>query len=793
METVEKGAVAGTQRAAVELPKATLDFFGGDEIRARVFYEKYALRDSSGSTVEKTPPQMWERIAKEIASTEEDPEKRKLWTERFLWLLGEFRFIPGGRVMFGAGQPRKSTLLNCYVIPIKDDSIEAIFEWCKEAARTYSYGGGVGTDISILRPRGAKVNNSAVHSTGSTSFMNLFSETTHTIGQHGRRGALMLTISVEHPDIIDFINIKKDMHSVRYANISVRITDEFMRAVEEDEEFALRFNSTVTGSIERKVKARKIWNELVSSARDWAEPGIIFWDAVKRYSPSEYNGMEVIGTNPCSEQPLQAYGACDLGNINLSAFVESAFSKSARLDWNNLENAVRYSVRFLDNVLDYNNEKHPLKEQSDASRKSRRIGVGVTGLADMLIKLGIKYDSDEAIAFIDALFERVKSIAYAASTEIAKEKGPFPLFDKEKHLSMQFVKELSPEVRERIAASGLRNVAILTIPPVGSGSVLAGTSSGVEPVFAFSYTRRSESLSQEYFKVYHPLVIEYMKIMGIEQGTDQKLPEYFIPAHKIRPEFRVKMQGAIQKHIDSAISSTVNLARDTTADEVGSIYMQAWKAGCKGITVYREGSREGILITDDEQEKAKKSGVQQAAMALKSWERPRLLAGQTIRLNMPNGALYVTANFDNGTAREVFITLGKIGSDERSYCDAIGRLISKYLQIGGDVREAITTLKGIKANSSIVWDRGVKLYSIPDAVAKALEIMTGISKPLVAGSLSEAQESASLVHGQQLPIGADAAAGVGIEVEVCVSCGERGVIHENGCYTCRLCGYTKCD
>lgn len=785
MEIVEREIETGAKAGVLDIPKATLDFFEGDEIRARVFYEKYALKDAKGNIVEVTPSQMWERIAKEMASVESTDEKRRQWTERFLWLLGEFRFLPGGRIMFGAGQPRKVTLLNCYVIPVKDDSIEGIFEWCKEAARTYSYGGGVGTDISVLRPKGAKVNNSAVYSTGSISFMNLFSETTHTIGQHGRRGALMITISVDHPDIMEFINIKKDRHSVRYANISVRITDEFMRAVEADSDFTLRYSNGVVGTIEKKVKAKKVWDALVDSARDWAEPGIIFWDTMKRYSPSEYNGMDIIGTNPCSEQPLQAYGACDLGNINLSAFVEDAFTDKAHIDWEGMEKAVRYSVRFLDNVLDYNSEKHPLREQSEASGKSRRIGVGVTGLGDMFVKLRIKYDSEEAIAFADALFDRMKETAYDESTEIAKEKGPFPLFEREKHLSMQFVRELNAALQEKIKANGLRNVAILTIPPVGSGSVLAGTSSGIEPIFAFSYTRRSESLSQEYFKVYHPLVLEYAKAMKMESGNPA-LPEYFVPAHKIKPEFRVKMQGTIQRHIDSAISSTVNLAREATAGDVGKIYMQAWKAGCKGITVYREGSREGILITEEEQ---KKREVSVAELALKSWERPRLMAGQTIKLNLPTGALYVTANFDNGTAREVFVTLGKTGSEERSYCDAIGRLISKYLQIGGDIKEAITTIKGIKANSSIVWDRGVKLYSIPDAVAKALEIMIGVSKPLVAGSLSEGQGNTPLVHGQQLPIsGPDEGA-----AEVCINCGEHGVIHENGCYTCRLCGYTKCE
>lgn len=779
----------------IELPKETLDFFGGDEIRARVFYEKYALKDHNGKTVEKVPTELWDRVAREIASVETTDVKRTEWTDKFKWLLGEFRFLPGGRIMFGAGQQRKNTLLNCYVIPIREDSIEAIFDWCKEAARTYSYGGGVGTDISILRPKGAPVNNSAVYSTGSTSFMNIFSETTHTIGQSGRRGALMITISVDHPDIMNFINIKKDMRNVRYANISVRMTDEFMKAVEEDKDFTLRYDNKVVGRYERKVRARDVWNELVASARDWAEPGLIFWDQVKRYSPSEYNGMEVISTNPCSEQPLQGYGACDLGNINLSAFVLDGFTDRARLDWMNLEKAVRYATRFLDDVLDYNDSKHPLKQQSEAAKTSRRIGVGVTGLGDMFIKLKIKYDSDKALAFVDDLFNKIKHTAYDESIEIAKEKGSFPLFDKEKHLTMPFIKTLAPETRQKIYNFGLRNVAILTIPPVGSGSVLAGTSSGVEPVFAFSYTRRSESLSQSLFKVYHPLVMEYMKIANLK---DDELPEFFVPAHKIQPEFRVKMQGVIQRHIDSAISSTVNLPRETTVQQVEQIYMQAWKAGCKGITVYREGSREGILITDEQANANKESEQKKTAQTLpaqqimEEWERPHMMSGQTIKIRTQQGPLYVTANFDNDKIREVFVNLGKTGSEEKSYCEAIGRLVSKYLQVGGDVKEVIDCMKGIRSNSSISWDNGMKIYSIPDSIAKALEIVSGLTTPMYAASLAAkaADGSPIQVAGQQMAITKEAGEA---KAETCISCGEKGVVHENGCYTCRICGYTKCD
>ncbi|BCS91374.1 MAG: vitamin B12-dependent ribonucleoside-diphosphate reductase [Candidatus Micrarchaeota archaeon] len=780
-----------------DLPEETLSFFNGDEIRARVFYEKYAKRDRNNNILEKTPIEMWHRIAKAIASAEPDAQRRAEWEQKFYWLLEDFKFVPGGRIMFGAGlEDRKVTLLNCYVIPIKEDSIEGIFDWCKEAARTYSYGGGCGVDISILRPKGSPVHNAALTSTGAVSFMNLFSETTGVIGQQGRRGALMITIDVSHPDIFDFITVKRNLNQVRYANISVKVTDEFMKAVEEDKEFTLRFENEIVGRIERKIRARELWNELVKSARDWAEPGLIFWDTMKRYSPSEYNGMNIITTNPCSEQPLQPYGACDLGNINLSYFVKNPFEDNAEFDWDLLDKVVEYGVRFLDDVLEYNMDKHPLKEQTEAARKARRIGLGVTGLADMLAKLRIKYDTQEAIAFVDKLFDRIKTRAYLASIELAKEKGSFELFDAEKHLSMPFVKErLNDEVKEGIRRYGLRNVAVLTIPPVGSGAVLSGTSSGIEPIFAFSYTRRSESLSKEFFKVYHPLVKQYMEKFGIDD--ESKLPDYFIEAHKINPEFRVLMQATIQKHIDAAISSTVNLPETATVEDVAKIYMLAWKYGCKGITVYREGSREGVLITEEQakkKEQENKKEQEPAKIQKKSfnWERPKMLIGITVKEKVQQGTLYVTANFDrDGNIVEVFIDIGKAGSEEKSYAEALGRVISKYLQEGGDIKEIIRSLKGIRSNY-VMWNEGNKIYSIPDAVAKALEEIISIraaNKINTDVELKSPNRTLEIEVADNQKSNEDDLPGLA----VCPECHNKTLVRENGCYICKTCGYTKCE
>ena len=751
-------------KGEVKLPTETLAAFGGDELRARVFYEKYALRDSQGRQVEKVPDDLWRRVAKELALPEPDEERKKEWTSKFYWLLQDYRFVPGGRILFGAGQSRKSTLLNCYFFKIREDSIEAIFDWCKEAARTYSFGGGVGTDISVLRPKGAPVNNSAIYSSGSVSFMELLSTTTGTIGQAGRRGALMITIRVDHPDVMDFIGVKKDLKRVNYANISVKISDEFMKAVEADGDFTLRFKNEKV-EVSRVVRAKDVWSSLIKGAWQSAEPGVLFWDSIKRESTTEYNGMEVQGVNPCSEQTLESYGCCCLGSVNLSAFVKEPFTERASIDWDSLTRATQYGVRFLDNVLDYNAERHPLQQQKEASLWSRRIGVGITGLGDMLIKLGLKYDEDSTIGFVDHLFERIKNVIYEYSSDLAKEKGSFPAFDAEKHLAQPFVSRMDDKVKEKIRAQGLRNAAITTIPPVGSGSILAGTSSGVEPVFALFYTRRSKSLSEGEFKVFHPLVKEYLAATGARD--ERQLPNYFVTSHQIRPEMRVKMQATIQKHIDTAISSTVNLPEEITPEEVEKVYLLAWRTGCKGITVYREGSREGILETEKVSKKA------EAPKA--PFERPRMMEGRTLKLKLPQGGLYLTANLVGGELKEVFVTLGKSGGDEKADAEALGRLISLYLQHGGDIKSAISTLKGIKGKY-VSWDEGTQLLSIPDAIAKALELLTLNHVVKESGLPGESSAQRSTSKGG-----------------TCPDCHENALIFENGCYRCNNCGYSKCE
>ncbi len=755
----------------IDLPVETLEFFDNDELRARIFYEKYSLSDLEGNREEKVPTEMWKRIARELASVEKE-DKRKDIEDNFYWLLENFKFVPGGRILFGAGSKHKATLLNCYYIPIKNDSLTGIYDTAREMARTYSYGGGVGIDISILRPRNSPVNNSARFSTGSVSFMELYSVTTGTIGQTGRRGALMITLDVTHPDIEEFVTIKSDKKSVRYANISVKVYDEFMDAVENDKNFTLHFKNDKV-DVKKEIKAKDLWMKIIETALNTGDPGIMFWDRMKKESPTEYDEkMAIHGTNPCSEQPLEDYGACDLGAINLDYFVKDAFTDKANVDWENLDKVIRYGVRFLDDVLDYSNDKHALKEQAQESLYARRIGLGIMGLANMLISMNLKYDSDKAIEFVDYLMKRIKETAYDESSNLAIEKGSFPAFVADKHIQRDFVKRLDSKLLEKIKKNGLRNACILTVAPTGSISSMAGVSGGIEPIFALSYIRRSESLSEEKFEVLDPFVKRYMDKLGIKSKKD--LPDIFVTAHNIDPFFRVKMQAAVQKHIDSSISSTVNLSAGTDADTVDKIYRYAWKLGCKSITVYREGSKNDILKSLDEEKPEKES------IALKEEERPFLLQGMTVKIPTSQGKMYLTINKDKtGNVKEIFIDMGRSGELEKSFTEALGRIISIYLQSGGDVNRITRTLKGIKGGSSI-WFNGIQIFSIPDGIAKAIELAV---KNIDISNQNETLHGV-LNNNDNLENN---------KATVCPECHQKTLIFENGCFICKSCGYTKCE
>lgn len=515
------------------------------------------------------------------------------------------KFIPAGRILAGRGlhkDGRKVTLSNCYVMPKVEDSIEDIYDTAKRLARTYSYGGGVGINISKLRPRGAKVNNAARTTTGAVSFMDLFSQTTSLIGMKGRRGALMINMDVSHPDIEEFIDIKSDLDKITSANISINVTNDFMEAVKNDEDYELKFTVEASGEeIKKTVRAKDLFYKLAKNNWDMAEPGILYWDRINSWHlMSEDPDFSYAGVNPCAEEPLPAFGSCNLGSINLGNFVSRPFTDQADFDFEAFGTMVEDGVIYLNEILDENMELHPLKEQREESRALRQIGLGIMGLADSFIKLGIRYGSKESLELIDRIGHVLINRALKQSALLAKEDGPFPRYKEEAILASAFLKaNVDEETIYLIKKYGLRNSQVLTIAPTGSISTLIGASNGVEPLFQISYTRKTESLQGEdrYYKVYSEIIKELMDAKEIDE--DEDLPDYVITSDKLNYRERIEIQSAFQKYIDASISSTINLANETSVEEVEDLYFYGWEKGLKGLTIYRDGcKRSGILISD---------------------------------------------------------------------------------------------------------------------------------------------------------------------------------------------------
>lgn len=515
------------------------------------------------------------------------------------------KVMPAGRVLAGRGLDkygRKVTLSNCYVMPKVEDNIESIFDTAKYLARTYSYGGGAGLTLSKLRPKGAKVNNAASTTTGAVSFMDLYSLVTGLIGMKGRRGALMLNLDCDHPDIEDFIDVKNDLDKVNFANISVNITDEFMKAVIEDRDFELYFKVQATGEeISNIINAKDLFRELSYNNWNMAEPGILYKNRIEEWHlMSEDEDFEFAGVNPCAEETLPAFGSCNLTSINLAEFVRNPFTENAEFEFEKFTEMVREGVIFLNEILDENMNLHPLEQQRKMSKELRQIGLGIMGAADMFIKMGVRYGSQESIDLIHKIGKTLINEALRQSALLAKEEGPFPRYKKEAVLKSPFLLSNADEdVLELIKEYGLRNSQLLTIPPTGSVSTLIGCSNGLEPIFQVSYTRKSESLHHEdtYYKVFTPIVKEYMDRNNITKEED--LPDFFTTTSNLNYKDRIDVQAAWQQYIDASISSTVNVPNEFTVEEVEQLYIYAWERGLKGITIYRDGcARSGILITD---------------------------------------------------------------------------------------------------------------------------------------------------------------------------------------------------
>ncbi|MCR3955180.1 MAG: adenosylcobalamin-dependent ribonucleoside-diphosphate reductase [Gudongella sp.] len=516
------------------------------------------------------------------------------------------KFMPAGRILAGRGLDklgRKITLSNCYVMPKVEDNIESIFDTAKYLARTYSYGGGVGLTLSKLRPKGSKVNNAASTTTGAVSFMDLYSMVTGLIGMRGRRGALMLNLDCNHPDIEDFINVKNDLSKVTYANISVNVDDKFMQAVKDDTDYELYFKVESTGEeMSKVIRARDLYKKLAVNNWNMAEPGILYKGKIDSWHLMSHDPtFEFAGVNPCAEETLPAFGSCNLSSINLSEYVKHPFTKYARFEFEKFGEMVRNGVIYLNEVLDENMNLHPLEQQRDMSRDLRQIGLGIMGLADMFIKMGVRYGSSESISLIHQIGRIMVNEALRESALLAEKDGPFPRFNLDAVLASPFLKENADEdVLDLIKEHGLRNSQLLTIPPTGSISTLVGCSNGVEPIFQVSYTRKSESLHHEdtYYKVFTPIIKEYMEENNL--SYEEELPDFIVTTSNLGYKERIEVQATWQQYIDASISSTVNVPNEFTVDQVEELYLYAWERGLKGITIYRDGcARSGILITNN--------------------------------------------------------------------------------------------------------------------------------------------------------------------------------------------------
>lgn len=688
-------------------------------------------------------------------------------------LIVEKKFLPGGRILSNRGiTDSKVTYSNCYVISPPEDNIESIYDCCKNLARTYSYGGGCGIDISKLAPAGAKVHNQARSTSGAVSFMETFSQVTAQIGQNGRRGALMISIDCHHPDLLEFIDIKTKPDSVTKANISVQVTDDFMQAVKDDKEWVMSFTRPETGeTITKTARAVDIFNKLCQNNWDWAEPGILFWDRIENWNLLSNNDeFHYAGTNPCAEEPLPAGGSCLLGSMNLAAFV-----KKGKFDFHDFCESVNVAVEALNDILEEGLPLHPLEEQRKSVSEWRQIGLGIMGLADMLIKLELPYDSEEARDLCRSIASTMADQAMFTSSSIAEwKKSPYEKYDSRVIDTPYFKEHADTLTYLKVRECGLRNSQLLTIAPTGTLSTMLGISGGIEPIFANSYTRKTESLHghDEYYKVYTPIVQEYMDTHGLKDESE--LPKWFVTSSDISPRDRIAMQAVWQNSIDASISSTINLPETATVEDVKDIYMTAWEMGLKGVTVFRNGcKRTGILTTDskkvttctDESEAPKYNYI--TPVSRKSIGTTH---GNTYCKKCACGTLYITLNRDDdGNVVESFIHTSKGGICQAN-TSAVNRLVSLCMRSGVKTDEIIDQLKGITCGACTkAMSNGIKLdgISCPDILARTL---IEFCKPTDEKKLVEKPTNQ----------------------ECCPECGEP-IIHDGGCVQCTNCGWSKCS
>ncbi|PWR21748.1 adenosylcobalamin-dependent ribonucleoside-diphosphate reductase [Zavarzinia compransoris] len=771
-------------------------------ISQQIWDMKYRLKEADGTVIDATIEDTWQRVATALAAVE-PPETRARHAADFHSALADFRFMPAGRIVAGAGTDRRVTLFNCFVMGTVPDDMSGIFEHLREAALTMQQGGGIGYDFSTLRPKGAPVKGVGADASGPLPFMDVWDSMCRTIMSAGsRRGAMMATMRCDHPDIEAFIAAKRDPGRLRMFNLSVLVTDPFMAAVERDEPWNLVFD----GVVYKTVQARDLWDTIMKATYAYAEPGVIFIDRVNRLNNLWY-AETISATNPCGEQPLPPYGACLLGSVNLARFVRNPFEETADLDLADLDRVVRLAVRMMDNVVDASN--FPLPEQLAEAKAKRRIGLGVTGLADALIMCRARYGGPQALRLIERWMHQIQRSAYLASTELAAEKGAFPLFDREKYLAGEAVRGLDADVRAAIAAHGIRNALLTSIAPTGTISLFAdNVSSGLEPVFSFAYTRkvlmpdgtrREEDVTDYAYRLWRRL------------KGEAPLPDYFVDAQVLTPADHVRVQAMVQKYVDSSISKTINCPEDISFDAFKDVYLMAWAEGCKGCTTYRPNDITGSVLSVEPKKEEKKpeaepqlpletpaasvrhEDVYEAGGVVymtRPLDRPEVLPGKTYKVRWPESehALYITVNdvVQEGRRRPFEVFINSKNMEHYAWTVALTRMISAVFRRGGDVAFVVEELKAVFDPRGGYWMQGRYVPSLLAAIGEVIEQHL-IDIGFIQSAKVEVPEKF-----QRLAEGGNAGTAGPKGARGCPRCGQPSLVRQEGCDACFSCGYSKC-
>ena len=783
-------------------------------IAEQIWDMKYRLKTPEGEALDASVEATWTRVAHALAAVEADPAT---WAPRFEAALRDFRFLPAGRILAGAGTGRTVTLFNCFVMGTVPDSLAGIFDMLKEAALTMQQGGGIGYDFSTLRPKGALVKRVGADASGPLSFMDVWDSMCRTIMSAGsRRGAMMATMRCDHPDIEAFIEAKREPGRLRMFNLSVLVTDDFMRAVKEDAGWELTFGGTVY----RTLPARELWDKIMRGTFAYAEPGVIFIDRINARNNLHYC-EDISATNPCGEQPLPPYGACLLGSINLARLVENPFQANdgqggAGIDAEALDKLVRTAVRMMDNVVDVSN--FPLEQQRHEAQAKRRIGLGVTGLADALIMCGARYGGSQAVRLTEQWLRAIQRSAYLASVDLAREKGAFPLFDKDAYLAGEHVQTLDQDVKDAIAEHGIRNALLTSVAPTGTISLFAdNVSSGLEPVFSFKYTRhvlmpdgtrREEEVTDYAYRLYKRMY-----------GEDAVLTDAFVDAQSLSPNDHLVMQAAVQKYIDSSISKTINVPESISFEDFKDVYMQAYDLGCKGCTTYRPNDVTGaVLEVKDSQKEAKADEPElplepatrkvlpvdegdsgSVVRMFQPLDRPGELPGRTYKVRWPESdhAIYITINDvmdDQGRIRPFEIFINSKNTEHYAWTVGLTRMISAVFRRGGDVSFVVEELKAVFDPRGGQWMNGKYVPSLLAAIGGVIE-QHMIQSGFLPNPNKDKQDSDVKEMPKAVAIGGGAEGGMmtgGAPFRQCPKCAQASLIRQEGCDTCTSCGYSKC-